>query len=73
MAVGLFNFYSDYQAIDKDCVKSVRIRSFSGSYFLTFGLNTERYCGKIRARKFPNMKTFYAVKSLEKGAHQSSI
>ena len=25
------------------CVKSVRIRSFSGSYFPAFGLNTERY------------------------------
>ena len=25
------------------CVKSVRIRSFSGLYFPTFGLNTERY------------------------------
>ena len=28
------------------CVKSVCIRSFSGPYFPTFGLNTERYgCG----------------------------
>ena len=26
-----------------DCVKSVRICSFSGPYFLIFGLNTERY------------------------------
>ena len=25
------------------CVKSVRIRSFSGPYFPAFGLNTERY------------------------------
>ena len=25
------------------CVKSVRIRSFSGPYFFAFGLNTERY------------------------------
>ena len=25
------------------CVKSVLIRSFSGSYFPAFGLNTERY------------------------------
>ena len=25
------------------CVKSVRIRSYSGPYFPAFGLNTERY------------------------------
>ena len=40
----------------KQCVKSVRIRRFSGQYFPAFGLNTERYrvslriqpkCGKI--------------------------
>ena len=52
------------------CVKSVRIRIFSGLYFLTFGLNTERYevcvciqskCGKIRTRKTPNTDSFYAV------------
>ena len=30
------------------CVKSVRIRSNSGPYFPAFGLNTERYCVKIR-------------------------
>ena len=42
------------------CVKIVQIRSFSGPYFPTFGLNRERYevslciqseCGKIRTRK----------------------
>ena len=33
------------------CVKSVRIRSFSGRYFSVFGLNTERY----------GVLTFYAV------------
>ena len=52
------------------CVKSVLIRSFSGPYFLAFGLNTERYsvslhiqseCGKIRTRKIPNTDTFHAV------------
>ena len=52
------------------CVKSVRIRSFSGPYFPTFGLNTEKYgvsirtqskCGKIRTRKTPNTDTFHAV------------
>ena len=54
----------------KACVKSVRIRSFSGLYFLAFRLNTERYSayfrihferGKIRTRKTPNMGTFHAV------------
>ena len=53
------------------CVKSVRIRSFSGShYYPAFGLNTERYgvslriqseCGKMRTRITPNMDTFHAV------------
>ena len=28
---------------ERDCVKSVSIRSFSGSYFLAFGLNTDMY------------------------------
>ena len=52
------------------CVKSVRIRSYSGPYFPAFGLNTERYsvslrtqseCGKIWTRITPNADTFYAV------------
>ena len=52
------------------CVKSVRIRSFSGPYFPAFGLNTERYsvslciqskCGKMRTGKNPNKDTFHAV------------
>ena len=52
------------------CVKSVRIPSFSGSYFPAFALNMERYsvslhihseCGKIRTRKTPNTDTFHAV------------
>ena len=56
------------------CVKSVRIRSFSGPYFLAFGLNTERYwvslrilskCGKIRTRKTTNTGTFHAVYVIE--------
>ena len=51
------------------CVKSVRIRSFSGPYFSTFGLNMERYnvslcirgeCGKISARKTLNKDTSHA-------------
>ena len=52
------------------CVKSVRIRSYSGPHFPAFGLNTERYfvsvriqsgCGKIRTRITPNTNNFYAV------------
>ena len=54
------------------CLKSVRIRSYSGPYFPAFGLNTERFrrslriqseCGKMRTRITPNMDTFYAVVS----------
>ena len=52
------------------CVKTVRIRSYSGPHFPTFGLNMERYgvslciqskCGKIRTRTTPNTDTFYVV------------
>ena len=52
------------------CVKGVRIRSYSGPHFLAFGLNTERYgvslhiqskCGKMRTRITPNADTFYTV------------
>ena len=55
------------------CVKSVRIRSYSGPYFPAFERNTERYgvclhiqleCGKIRTRRTPNTGTFHAVVSL---------
>ena len=53
-------------------VKSVRIRSYSGPYFLAFGLNTERYSvsfriqskyGKIQTRITPNTDTFHVVTS----------
>ena len=52
------------------CVKSVRIGSYSGSYFPAFGLNKERYgaslriqpkCGKLRTRTTPNTDTFHAA------------
>ena len=52
------------------CVKSVRIRSFSGPYFPAFKVNTERYevshriqsqCVKIRTRKTQITYTFHAV------------
>ena len=60
-------------SFDKHCVKSVRIRSFSGPYCPAFGLTTERYsvslsiqskCGKRWTRKTPNTDTFYVVINL---------
>ena len=57
------------------CVKSVRIRSYSGPHFAAFGLDTERYfaflriqseCGKKRTRIAPNTDTFYAVSRAKK-------
>ena len=58
------------QKSNSHCVKSVRIGSYSGPYFPSFGLNTDRYsvslriqseCVKIRTRKTPNTDTFCAV------------
>ena len=55
---------------DFHCVKSFRIRNYSGPHFPAFGLNTGRYsvpfrihseCGKMRIRITPNTDTFYAV------------
>ena len=52
------------------CVKSARIRSYSGPHFPAFGLNTKRYSvppriqseyGKMRTRITQNTDTFYAV------------
>ena len=67
-------FDSDFQVegIKQNChcVKNVRVRSFSGPYFSTFGLSTERRgvshhiqseCGKTRTGKTPNTDTFQAV------------
>ena len=57
--------------LNKHCVKSACIRSYSGSYFPAFELNTERYgislriqseCGKIWTRITPNTDTFHAGK-----------
>ena len=56
---------SKYECLyaDAHCLKSVRIRSYSGPHFPAFGLNTERYgvslriqseLGKIRTRITPN-------------------
>ena len=55
------------------CVKSERIRSYSGPHFPAFGLNTERYgvslriqseCRKMRTRINPNTDTCQAVSLL---------
>ena len=52
------------------CVESVCIRSYSGPFFLVFGLNKERCrvsfriyfeCGKIRTTIIQNMDTYHAV------------
>ena len=66
-----FTKTSNYSKTDSyHYAKSVRIRSYSGRYFATLGLNTERYsvslriqskCEKIRTRITPNMDTFLAV------------
>ena len=39
--------------IDSHCVRSVRIRSYSGSYFPAFGLNTE-YSVRMQEHKDQN-------------------
>ena len=61
------------------CVKSVRIRSYSGPHFPAFGLNTERFteslriqseCGKMRTRITPNRDTFYVVIMMQRKIKQ---
>ena len=56
------------------CMNSFRIRSDSGLYFSTFGLNTERYevslpiqseCAKMQTRITPNTDTFHAVNGMD--------
>ena len=55
-------------------MKSVRIRSYSGTHFPAFGINTERYsvalriqseCGKMRTKITPNKDTFHAVNKIQ--------
>ena len=62
---GEVSLYSKYH-----CVKSIRIRSYSGSYFPAFGLNMERYGvsfriqserGKIGTGMTPNTDTLRSV------------
>ena len=56
--------------ISTHCLKSVRIRGYSGPHFPAFGVNTEGYdvslrieseCGKVITRITPNTDTFYAM------------
>ena len=63
------------------CVKSVRIRSFTGSYFPAFELNEDKYsvslhiqfeCGKIRTRKTPNTNTFHVMGFIAQNAPAQS-
>ena len=55
----------------RHCVKSVRIRRFSGPHFAAFGLNAGRYSVSLRiqsqygetwTRKTPNTDIFHAVR-----------
>ena len=65
MLPGLFLFASAVH-----CLKSVRMRSYSGPHFTAFGLNTVRYfvslhiqskCGKMGTRITPHIDTVSAV------------
>ena len=52
---------SNFYQLNIYCVKSVRICSFSGPYFSTFGLNTERHhisSHSVRIRKNTDQKNF---------------
>ena len=57
---------TDKKACLLHCVKNVRIRSYSGPYFPTFGLNTERYGVSLR-RISP-----YSVQMLENADQNNS-
>ena len=61
-------------------VTTVRIRSFTGSYFPAFGLDTERYgisfriqseCRKIQTKETPNMNFFHVVREIHTGKYFS--
>ena len=73
---GMWDFISVH------CVKSVRIRSYSGPHFPAFGLNTERYrvslrilseCEKMPTRITPNTNTFYAVVAMRLWEWESPV
>ena len=54
-----------YSKSESYCVKSVRIRSYSGSHFPTFELHIQSECGKMRTRITPITDTFHAVLELD--------
>ena len=77
-------FIVKYNQAKGHCVKSVRIRSFSGPYFPAFGLstglNTERVslrtqseCRKLRTRKTLNAETFQAVNLSQNNYNNAKI
>ena len=64
--------YIVFWFVNKHCVKSVRIRSFSNPYFPRFKLITERYSislriqsesGKMCTRKTPNLSSHFSPAS----------
>ena len=77
-----FKNYLEFSAENeakRHCVKSVRIRSYSGPNFPAFGLNTKRYyvslriqskCWKMRTRITPKTDTFYAVRGMQRTLKQ---
>ena len=74
--------YYDKNVSGSSCVKSIRIRSYSGPYFPAFGLNTHRYgvslriqseCGKMRTRITSNTDSFYALLLRKKIKHKSRL
>ena len=69
-----FRFLGRSKARKQHCIKSVRIRSYSGPHFPAFGPNPETYsvslriqskCGKMRTRITPNTDTFHAVQKVQ--------
>ena len=61
---------SKLDSVNYHCLKSFRIRSYSGPYFPAFGLSMERYgvslhthseCGKMQSKITSNTDTFHAV------------
>ena len=82
MYISLFFDYLAYTCQINHCVKSVRLRSYSGPHFLAFGRKKERYsaslliqseCGKIRTRLTPNKDTFYQVNVEQKSNHHFQL
>ena len=54
------------KADEINCVKSVRIRSYSGPHFPAFSLRIQREYEKMQTRITPNKNTFHAVIFKEK-------